>query len=160
MKRNSAMLAVCLLGSTLLMAQNSVVANAGNQKFGALPNLPDCTQGAVVDGNPGSGPSVILAKTTGNCTIPMHWHTPNENVTLTSGTARIQMKDGPAQTLHAGSFIHLPSKHPHMFTCNGGCSMYIASDTTFDIHYVDKAGKEISAQQALGKSGNMSASKE
>jgi hypothetical protein len=52
------------------------------------PNLPSCGVGAVQDGNPTDRPSVILIRFKPGCTIPWHWHTPNERLIVISGIAR------------------------------------------------------------------------
>ena len=53
-----------------------------------------------------------------------------------------------AKTVTPGSYAYLPAKHPHEFTCVTACSLFVAADNVFDIHYVDKDGKEISLADA------------
>src|SRR5689334_19902042 len=71
-----------LFVSLSALGQNDahIVAPA-DQKFGPFPNFPKCTQGAVLHGNPSDGHGVtVIAKATAGCRIPMHFHTPNEEV--------------------------------------------------------------------------------
>lgn len=163
MKRSLFVVVVCLIAG-MLAAQTSggqaAVSKPAEQKLMQFPNLPDCAKGAVVDGDPGTGPSTILAKWPAGCKVPMHWHTPNENLVIVSGGGKLDMKDGGAQNVAQGAFVHMPSKHQHAFTCTSACTFYLVSDGTFDIHYVDKEGKEISAEQAIGKTGARMATKD
>ena len=133
-------------------AQNEthpVPQNVTDMKFVPFPGMPACTSGSVQSGDPSKGPSIILAKAATGCTIPWHWHTPNENLMMITGVARAEMKDGKAVTLRAGAFALMPAKHVHRFTCTRTCMLYIYSDAAFDIHYVDGQGKEISPDDAL-----------
>ena len=130
-------------------APHSAGQNVAEMKFVEFPGLPPCTTGAVLNGDPGKGSSIILAKVKSGCVIPWHWHTPNEHLMLVSGSARAEMKDGPSITLKAGGFALMPTKHVHRFTCTSSCLMYIYSDAAFDIHYVDAGGQEIPPDEAL-----------
>jgi quercetin dioxygenase-like cupin family protein len=131
------------------------IVTPANQKFGPFPNFPKCTQGAVLHGDPSGGHGVtVIAKATAGCRIPMHFHTPNEEVGIISGPAKVNMQGEAAKTLTAGGYAFLPAKHPHEFTCVTACRIFVGADGVFDIHYVDTAGKEISLEEALkqGKS--------
>ncbi len=123
--------------------------NVADMKFTNIPGLPTCTTGAVVNGDPSKGPSIILAKAKAGCTFPWHWHTPNEHLMMVSGVARAEAKDGKPVTLRAGGFALMPSHHIHRFTCTTACSLYVYGDAAFDIHYVDAQGGEISPDAAL-----------
>jgi len=122
--------------------------NMTAMKFVNIPPLPTCTRASVVSGDPAKGPSIILAKATTGCTIPWHWHTPNEHVMIVSGAATLQMKDAKPVSLRAGGFALMPAHHVHQFRCLRACALYIYSDAAFDIHYVDKQGNEISPASA------------
>ena len=123
--------------------------NIAEMKFTTIPPLPTCAVGSVQSGNPGAGPSVILAKIAAGCSVPWHWHTPNENVMMVSGLGRMEMKDGKPVTMRAGAFAMMASHHVHQFTCLRACQLYIYSDVAFDIHYVNKEGNEISPADAM-----------
>ena len=41
--------------------------------------------------------------------------------------------------------------HVHQFKCTSACTGFVSSDTAFDIHYVDAAGKEVPLEAALAK---------
>ncbi len=132
-------------------ADQVVTNNAATMKMVNFPGFPTCATGAVESGDPEHGPSVvILLKATSGCKVPLHWHTPNEHVMMVSGAGKLEMKDAKAVVLRAGGYALLPSHHVHQFTCAGLCTAFVYADGIFDIHYVDKDGKEISPDQALG----------
>ena len=131
------------------MAGQSAGRNIVQMKFATIPSLPTCALGSVQSGDPTKGPSIILAKVPAGCSIPWHWHTPNEHVMIVSGVARLEMKDGKPLTLRAGGFALMPSHHVHQFRCERACQLYIYSDVAFDIHYVNSQGNEISPLEAL-----------
>ena len=118
-------------------------------EFMNFPGLPTCVKGSVKNGDPSKGGSVILTKATAGCVVPWHWHTANEQLFMSSGSAKVEMKDASPATLHAAGYVSLPAKSPHQFTCIAACTFFISSDAAFDIHYVDKDGKEISVDDAL-----------
>ena len=145
-------LSLIFCASSAAFAKDAAHAAGLNMKdmtFVTFPGLPTCAKGAVASGDPSKGASIILAKAPAGCTVPWHWHTPNESLMIVSGTARVQMKDGKPLTLHAGGFALMPGKHVHQFQCTTACTLYISSDTVFDIHYVDAQGKELSPAEAL-----------
>ena len=131
------------------MAGQSAGRNITEMKFVTIPGLPTCAKGSVQSGDPTKGPSVIFAKVPAGCSIPWHWHTPNEHLMIVSGVARMEMKDGKPLTLRAGGFALMPSHHVHQFRCERACQLYIYSDVAFDIHYVNRQGNEISPLDAL-----------
>jgi quercetin dioxygenase-like cupin family protein len=148
----------CLLSVVMMMGfglQNAhaedkmVHAAKAMSKFVNFPGLPTCMTGSVQNGDPSKGASVILAKSTAGCTVPWHWHSASEQLMMVSGTARVEMKDGAPASVHGGDYLALPEKQPHQFTCVAACTLFIAPSGAFDIHYVDKDGKEISPDDAL-----------
>ena len=131
------------------MVGQSSGRNVTAMKLTTIPGLPTCVKGSVQSGDPTKGASIIFAKIPAGCSIPWHWHTPNEHVILVSGVGRMEMKDGKPLTLRAGAFALMASRHVHQFSCLQACQLYIYSDVAFDIHYVDGQGKEISPADAL-----------
>ncbi len=149
-------LAIACVGNALAAdaapaAAMASAKNIGDQKFTAFPDVPTCMQGVVLSGDPDKGPSLILAKTTGHCLIPWHWHSSNEHVMLSGGIGKLEMKDAKPVTLKSGAYGFMPAKHPHQFTCISNCVIFLSSDGVFDTHYIDKDGKEIPSAQALKK---------
>jgi quercetin dioxygenase-like cupin family protein len=131
--------------------QMGVLRKLSENKFAPLAGMPSCVTVAVESGDPAKGPSVIIFKATAGCVIPWHWHTPTEHVMMVSGSAKVEMKGGSSAVLGPGGYAMMPSKHVHQFTCTSACSAFVNSDGTFDMHYVDATGKEISPDAALHK---------
>jgi quercetin dioxygenase-like cupin family protein len=126
------------------------VTTLAKTKFQPLPGLPACMTLSAQRGDPSKGAAVILAKFTAGCTVPWHWHTAAENLMIVSGKGKIEMKDASAPaTLAPGDYVYLPGKHQHQFTCLSACTLFDATEGAFDIHYIDKDGKEIPPEQAL-----------
>jgi quercetin dioxygenase-like cupin family protein len=153
MKRTVLLCCVLALASAMALAQDAAVVTPPEQKFMNFPGLPTCVKGAVLHGDPmGDKGAVLMLKSTAGCLIPWHWHTSTEQLGFVSGSGKLEMKGGPAKTLTPGSYVYLPSKHQHQFTCPTACTLFLATDAKFDIHYVDASGNEIPPDQAL-KSG-------
>lgn len=123
--------------------------NVSGMQFTTIPAMPTCATASVQSGDPGKGPSFLLAKLESGCTIPWHWHTPSEYLMMVTGLARAEMKDGESITLQPGGFVLMPSKHVHQFSCKKACTFYVHSDAAFDMHYVDAKGKELMPDEAL-----------
>ena len=145
------LLALCLpnLAHAEMAAGEPAVRNMAEMKFGTITALPTCMSGAVQNGDPAKEAFIILVKLATGCSIPWHWHTASEYLMIVSGTGRVEMKDGPSQTLRAGGFALLPAHHVHQFLCKNKCTFFFYSDGAFDIHYVDAQGTEISPDDAL-----------
>ena len=144
--RKSIVLTLSLL---LPIGSIALAENVAQMKVGPVPGLPTCATGSVQNGDPAKGPSIIHAKMAAGCTIPWHWHTPNENVMMVTGTARMEMKDGKPLRLDPGAYTLMPSHHVHQFSCAKGCTLYLYADAPFDIHYVNAGGSEISPDDAM-----------
>jgi hypothetical protein len=77
---------------------------------------------------------VIYAKASAGCEVPIHWHTAGGELFWISGTRQFKMKDIGEQTVKAGMFVRVPSKHQHSERCVTSCSFYAVGDQAFDIH--------------------------
>lgn len=127
-------------------------------QFVRLPDAPDCNLFAVEHGQPKKGASIMLIKGTAKCAVPWHWHVSSEEIMMFRGTAVTQMQGGKEVSLQSGDYYFVPPHHVMRFACVEACTVFLYSNGPFEIHYVDAAGKEISADQALksaGKSGRM-----
>jgi quercetin dioxygenase-like cupin family protein len=142
------------------MAQDQPsVKTLASTKFGPLPGLPTCMTLSAQRGDPTKEGAVILIKMTSGCKVPWHWHTFGEGLMIVNGKARIEMKDAAAAPLIAGDYVYLPGKHPHQFTCTTACTFFDLTEGAFDIHYIDKDGKEIPPEQALKPAAKPAATK-
>jgi quercetin dioxygenase-like cupin family protein len=135
-----------------LVAQDTggmTFAPAKTSKFVNLPGLPSCLTVAVQRGDPSKGSAALMLKFAAGCTVPWHWHTAGEQLLLVSGTGTAEMKDGKPAGMHPGDYAYLPAKSVHQFKAVTAALMLNIPDDAFDIHYVDKSGKEMSPDEAL-----------
>lgn len=134
-------------------AQQPQFVNADEATFVSAPGAPECYSFAIEHGDPKAGSSVMLVKLASGCTMPMHWHSANEQLMLVTGTAQVEMQGEQPRTLKAGGYYFMPARHLHQLSCASGCSFHRAMDGIIDIHYVDATGNEIPAEKALAAFG-------
>jgi len=99
-----------------------------DEKLMITPGLPECMKGSAMQGDPAHGAYVIYAKTSADCEVPTHWHTAGGELFWISGTRQFKMKDIGEQTVKAGMFVRVPSKHQHSERCVTSCSFYAVGD--------------------------------
>ena len=129
---------------------HSVAVSPQTLKFVTIPNMPSCVTAAILRGDPRSGPSYVLLRLASGCRVPMHWHTPGEDLVVISGQGTLVMKDGGAPLKFVpGAYASLPSHHMHQASCTRTCLLFASSDGAYDIHYVDAKGDEISLEKAM-----------
>jgi quercetin dioxygenase-like cupin family protein len=111
----------------------------------APPKLPPGAQFAVLEGDR-SKPGVsytFRAKVPDGYSVPPHWHSMNENITVIQGTMRLGMgeKFDPAKLrdLPAGSYALLPKGQPHFNLYKGETIIQLHGIAPYDIHYVNPA---------------------
>ncbi len=122
-------------------------------------NAPPCVKGLALEGNPKTGPHVVIYRFTAGCIVPWHWHTAEEKVMMVSGEATIQVEGGKPEVARSGAFFSMPSHHIHEFTCPTACEFFASRTAAFDIHYVSPDGNEISLEQALAATKKPAAKK-
>ncbi|MGH7770530.1 MAG: cupin domain-containing protein [Candidatus Binatia bacterium] len=132
-------------------AAEPMMAEQKSLKFAPIPGAPKCATAAAVRGDPSKGAAVLMIKLASGCRVPWHWHTANEQLMIVSGNGTLEMKEGKKLPLRAGAYAAIPGKHVHQATCSESCMFFNTTDGAFDIHYVDQAGKEITAEEALKK---------
>ncbi len=144
-------LALCLpsLAHAQVSATEPAARSMAEMKFGPIPPLPTCASGSVQNGDPAKGAFIVAIKLASGCTLPWHWHSAGEYLMIVSGKGRMEMKGGQATTIQAGSYVQLPARHVHQFPCKEKCTLFFYSDGTWDMHYVDAQGTEISPDDAL-----------
>jgi quercetin dioxygenase-like cupin family protein len=97
-------------------ASHSVITPDAVKWGPAPPFMPPGSQLAIMRGDPTkSGLFIIRGKLPDGYTIPPHWHSTDENVTVLSGVFNVGMGDkldkSKGQALAAGGFFAAP---PHM----------------------------------------------
>jgi hypothetical protein len=110
----------------------------------APPHLPAGAQAAVLEGNPKQkGPVTLRLKFPANYSIPAHWHSMAERVTVLSGALHVGMGDKldrkASETLEAGGFVSLPAKMNHFAWTASPAVVQISLEGPFDIFYVNPA---------------------
>lgn len=132
-------------------ADGMVLKNTAAAEFRATPIMPQCFLGAMQRINPQTGAAVFLVRVDAptGCVVPSHWHTSGEQITVVSGVVTIKMTNGKSFELKEGGYAYIPAKHVHLFGCSGPCVHFVQSDGPYDIHYVNKEGKEISLVEAV-----------
>jgi len=127
------------------MQSSHVVVPADKVQWGpAPPHLPAGAQLAVLEGKPSEkGPVTLRLKFPANYSIPAHWHSMTERVTVLSGALHVGMGNKldrqASQTLEAGGFVALPAKMNHFAWTASPTIVQISLEGPFDIFYVDPA---------------------
>jgi quercetin dioxygenase-like cupin family protein len=108
----------------------------------APPVLPAGAQISVLEGNPSEKGAVTLRlKFPANYTIPPHWHSMTERVTVLSGALHVGMGDKldrqASQTLEPGGFVSLPADMRHFAWTRTPTVVQINLEGPFDIFYVN-----------------------
>ena len=110
----------------------------------APPALPAGAQISVLEGNPSEKGTVTLRlKFPAKYSIPAHWHSMTERVTVLSGTLHVGMGDKldrkASQTLEPGGFVSLPGSMRHYAWTISPTVVQINLEGPFDISYVNPA---------------------
>lgn len=108
----------------------------------APPVLPRGAKVAILDGDPfAPGPFVLRLKMPPGYTIPPHWHSRAENLTVISGVLSLGMGDrvdpAVARTLKAGGFHAIPAGQHHFAFSQGGAVVQLHGEGPFDITYIN-----------------------
>ena len=149
-RRSAARLALVALGLTSSVVpaftqSAHVLVPADKVQWGpAPPHLPAGAQASVLEGNPSAkGPVTLRLRFPANYTIPPHWHSMSERVTVLSGTFHIGMGDTldrrSGQALEAGGFVSLPASMRHFAWTTTPTVVQINLEGPFDIFYVNAA---------------------
>jgi quercetin dioxygenase-like cupin family protein len=106
------------------------------------PFMPPGAQLAVMLGDPSKkGIFIIRGKMPDGYTIPPHWHSTMENVTVLSGTFNVGMGDkldkSKGQALTPGGFFSAPPRMTHFAWVTGETVVEVTGMGPFDFKYVD-----------------------
>jgi len=142
-------LALAVPASAQQSGERPVIVKLETADLITIDGIPECFTALAVRGDPNMGPATWLLKAQSGCAVPWHWHTPNAQVMVVSGTLRLEMKGESAAILGPGDYLFLPARHIHQDMCSVACTFFVQIDAPFDIHYVDDSGNEIPSEQAL-----------
>jgi len=123
------------------------------------PGHPPCDKGIALEGNPRTGPSVVLVRFTAGCRIPWHWQTADMRIMMIRGEAMIEMQGRKPELLPAGAFAFFPSHYIRQFSCPTACEFFMSRTAPADIHYVGPDGQEISFEGAMAATKKPAAKK-
>lgn len=149
-RRGRVQLATLALGLTVTVAPAAaqsmhVLIPADKVQWGpAPPQLPAGAQVSVLEGNPAEKGAVTLRlRFPANYSVPPHWHSMAERVTVLSGALHVGMGDRldrqASQTLEPGGFVSLPAKMHHFAWTATPTVVQISLEGPFDIFYVNPA---------------------
>jgi quercetin dioxygenase-like cupin family protein len=118
------------------------------------PFLPPGSKMAVMLGDPSKkGLFIIRGQLPDGYTIPPHWHSTAENVTVLSGTFNVGMGDkldkSKGQALTPGGFFSAPPRMPHFAWATGETIVEVTAMGPLDFRYVDS--KDDPSKQAKAK---------
>ncbi len=110
----------------------------------APPVFPSGAQIAVLEGNPsGKGPVTLRLRFPANYSLPAHWHSMTERVTVLSGVLHVGMGDKldrqASQGLEPGGFVSLPAAMRHFAWTATPTVVQVNLEGPFDIFYVNPA---------------------
>ncbi len=117
--------------------KETVLVRATEVKWGDHPFIKGA-QMCVQYGDPAKGPSVLLMKFPKGMTIPAHWHTSDEAVTVVSGSAvfgsgeKVDVSKGTE--LGAGSYLIIPGTNPHWAEAKSDLVITITLTKPADFH--------------------------
>jgi hypothetical protein len=109
----------------------------------APPALPPGAQISVLDGDPArKGPVTLRLRFPAEYTVPPHWHSMTERVTVLSGTLHVGMGDAVdrqrSDALKPGGYVSLPAKMHHYAWTSAPTVVQISLEGPFDIFYVNE----------------------
>jgi quercetin dioxygenase-like cupin family protein len=136
--------ALAVTGAALAQPPH-VLVPADTLKWGpAPPALPAGAQISVLEGDPGQKGAITLRlQFPADYTVPPHWHSMTERVTVLSGALHVGMGDTldrqRSQALQPGGFVSLPAKMHHYAWTATPTVVQINLEGPFDIFYVNPA---------------------
>jgi quercetin dioxygenase-like cupin family protein len=121
------------------------VYNQSDLKWGdAPPSLPKGAKVAVLTGDPGkAGGFALMAKFPAGYTVPPHFHSQDENVTVISGNLMMGTGDKAdakaAHSVKAGGYSFMPAKTHHYAIAKGETVIEVSGQGPFEVTYINPA---------------------
>ena len=138
-------LSLTVAAAAVFAQSTHVLVRAEKVQWGpAPPALPPGAQIAVLEGNPlEKGPVTLRLRFPANYSLPAHWHSMAERVTVLSGAFHVGMGDTldrhASQTLEPGGFVSLAATMHHFAWTATPTVVQINLEGPFDIFYVNAA---------------------
>ena len=105
-------------------------------EWGPCPSVfPAGCEIAVLHGNPAQPNADIFFKVAAGYSIPHHWHTSAERMTLVSGQLRVTYEGQEPAVLEVGTYAYGPAGAPHTGEClsTEPCVLFIAFEGPVDV---------------------------
>lgn len=105
-------------------------------EWGPCPSVfPAGCEIAVLHGDPAQPNADVFFKVAPGYSIPHHWHTSAERMTLVSGRLRVTYDGHEPATLEAGTYAYGPAGAPHTGEClsKEPCVLFIAFEGPVDV---------------------------
>ena len=119
------------------------VITGDDLKWGpAPPALPKGSMVALLAGDPDmSGLFILRAKMPDGYTVPPHWHSQTEYLTVLSGRLHVGMGDkldrSKGETMGPGGFVVMPVNMHHYVWTSGETVIQVTAMGPFDVTYID-----------------------
>lgn len=123
-------------------AAGAVFAAAADLKWNDVPGMQGLKM-AVVEGDPGTGPSHFFIKFTPGFAAPVHHHSADHYGTVLAGTLVLTV-DGKDQKLPSGSYFSFTNGTKHATRCEAGAECVLAIDARGKWDVVPEAEKPAS----------------
>ena len=132
------------IATTFAQSPHTLVPADKVQWGPAPPVLPAGAQISVLEGNPSEKGAVTLRlRFPASYSIPAHWHSMTERVTVLTGSFHIGMGDKldrkTSDTLQPGGFVLLPAKMHHFAWTSAPTTVQLNLEGPFDIFYINPA---------------------
>ncbi len=137
----SMLVALSLVGS-IAIAQDATsdpalatAVNSKDIKWADCPAfLPKGCKLSVLHGDPAKPNVDVFFKLPGKSTLPLHWHTSAERMTLVSGRLNITYNGQKEAVVKAGNYMYGPPKLAHKGYCASKepCILFIAFESPLD----------------------------
>ncbi len=120
----------------LLVADLPSAAWVSAEKMG----YPKGAEAALIGQDPGSTAPTVYVRTTAGYKLPSHWHVHTEYSTMIAGKGTFTV-DGKPHLVTAGSYVVVPSRVKHEFSCDTGvpCVLVVRRSGPADINFVKPA---------------------
>jgi mannose-6-phosphate isomerase-like protein (cupin superfamily) len=104
--------------------------------------MPPGQMVALLIGDPSkSGLFILRAKIPDGYTVPPHWHSQTEHLTVLSGRLHVGMGDridrSKGEAIGPGGFVVMPAKMHHYVWASGETVIQVTAMGPFDITYID-----------------------
>lgn len=140
MRALSASLLVLALAARAFAGDVTVTA-AKDVQWKPIPGMPEGIVGALMSGDPKTGPTLSLVKIPKGTVVMPHTHPGDETGTLVSGKAWLgqgdKVDEAKASAVEPGAFFVIPAGAPHWFKAETDCVLVRYSNGPSEMTYTD-----------------------